>query len=286
MNATTGAVLLNGANPWNPVICCKYNGVWALLTGNDGSTLHVGGEFTEVGGTWSGSGTNWTPTGYSNQQFYARLSGPTSTVLPLTVQKTSLAGATGTVTSAPVGISCGPSCWNSGPTDFTKNATVTLSAAASAGATFTGWSSADAGFNCPGTGTCAVTMDMARTVVANFAGVSFALGITKTGLGTGSVSSSPSGIACGATCSSFFAQNAVVTLTATPGPNSAFNAWSGGGCSGSGTCVVTMTAATNVTADFSTTNQTLTVTRTTGATGVGQGASSARPPASAARSRA
>ena len=185
MNATTGAVLLNGANPWNPGICCKYNGVWALLTGNDGSTLHVGGEFTQVGGTWSGSGTNWNLSGYSNQQFYARLSGPTSTLVPLTVQKTSVAGATGTVTSTPSGISCDVTCTSSGPTDFSKNASVTLAAAASPGNTFTGWSSSDAGFNCPGTGNCTVTMDQARNVVANFAGISYQLNVTKSGAAPG-----------------------------------------------------------------------------------------------------
>ena len=280
MSATTGAVLLNGANPWNPGICCKYNGVWALLTGNDGSTLHVGGEFTQVGGTWSGSGTNWTLSGFSRQKFYARLSGPTSTLVPLTVQKTSAAGATGSVTSAPSGINCDVNCSSSGPTEFSKNATVTLSATASAGNTFTGWSSADSGFNCPGTGDCTVTMDQARTVVANFAGISYQLDVSKTGAGTGTVTSSPAGIACGATCSSFFAQNSVVTLTATPGPNSSFATgagWSGGGCSGTGTCVVTMIAATSVTADFKSTSQTLTVVRTTGATGLGQGTITSSP---------
>jgi len=39
MDATTGKVLLNGTTPWNPGICCKYNGVWALLTGDDGSKI-------------------------------------------------------------------------------------------------------------------------------------------------------------------------------------------------------------------------------------------------------
>jgi hypothetical protein len=41
-----------------------------------------------------------------------------------------------------------------------------------------------------------------------------------------------------------------VTLTATAGPGSTFAGWSGGGCSGTGTCVVTVTSATTVTADF------------------------------------
>jgi hypothetical protein len=276
MNATTGVVLLNpNSTPWNPGICCKYNGVWTLLTGTDGQTLHVGGEFTQVGGTWSGSGTNWNLVGGSNQKFYARLGGPTSTVLPLTVQKVTTANATGTVTSAPNGISCGVSCASSGPIDFNRNTSVTLTAAATGQNTFTGWSSSDPNFTCPGTGTCTVTMDVARTVVATFAGPSYALSVTKVGNGT--VSSSPAGLSCGGTCSSFFAQNTVVTLSATPGPNFSFTAagagWSGAGCSGTGTCVVTMDQAKNVTATFVSTNQTLTV----GRTGSGQGSVSSSP---------
>ena len=250
--------------------------MWALLTGNDGVTLHVGGEFTQVGGTWSGSGTNWTLSGFSNQQFYARLGGPASTVLPLTVEKTSAAGATGTVISTPSGINCDVTCSSSGPTDFSQNASVTLTATPSAGNTFTGWSSPDAGFNCPDTGTCTVTMDVARTVVANFAGTSFQLSVSETGLGTGTVTSSPSGIDCGATCSAFFAQNSAVTLTPTPGPNSAFNGWSGA-CSGTGACVITMDAARTVTADFRSTSHVLTVVKTTGTTGMGQGSITSSP---------
>ena len=266
MNASTGAVLLNGGSPWNPGICCKYNGVWALLTGNDGSTLHVGGEFTQVGGTWSSSGTNWTLSNFSRQKFYARLSGPTSNLIPLTVQKTSQQAATGTVTSNPSGINCDVNCTSSGPTDFSRNATVTLTAASSAGFTFTGWSSADSGFNCPGTGDCTVTMDTARTVVANFAGISYQLNVSKTGLGTGTVSSNPAGINCGTTCSSFFGQGTVVTMSATAGTNSAFSGWSGA-CTGTGSCVVTMNAAGSVTANFDRTTHLLTVQKIGAGTG-------------------
>jgi uncharacterized repeat protein (TIGR02543 family) len=271
LNATSGVVVLNGANPWNPGICCKYNGVWTLLTGNDGRTLHVGGEFTLVGGTWSGSGTNWNLIGPSNQQFYARLSGPAATAVPLTVEKSVSAGATGTVTSTPNGINCDTTCTSSGPTDFNLNASVTLTATPTAGNTFIGWSSAESGFTCPGTGTCSVTMDMTRTVVANFAPISFQLSVSKAGAGTGTVTSDVSGINCGTTCSSFFPQNTVVTLTATPGPNSSFTnagaGWSGAGCSGTGTCVVTIDQARNVTATFVTTSHTLAVAFT----GVGTG---------------
>ncbi|WP_281184610.1 CARDB domain-containing protein [Trichlorobacter lovleyi] len=73
--------------------------------------------------------------------------------------------------------------------------------------------------------------------------------LTKSGLGTGTITSLPAGIACGATCSSQFATNSTVTLTATPDTGSIFTGWSGA-CSGLDTCSVTMDAAKTVTATF------------------------------------
>ncbi len=70
------------------------------------------------------------------------------------------------------------------------------------------------------------------------------------GTGTGTVTSSPIGIDCGATCSASFAPDTQVTLTAAPAAGSTFTGWSGG-CSGSSlTCVVTMSGPTSVTATF------------------------------------
>jgi List-Bact-rpt repeat protein len=57
--------------------------------------------------------------------------------------------------------------------------------------------------------------------------------------GTGTVTSAPAGIECGATCSAGFAQNSTVTLTATPGAHSKFTGWSGpdaGSCGAAPTC--------------------------------------------------
>ncbi len=53
LGSSTGRVLLNGGRPWNPGICCAYNGIWALSTGVNGKFLHVGGEFKRAGGFWS-----------------------------------------------------------------------------------------------------------------------------------------------------------------------------------------------------------------------------------------
>lgn len=73
------------------------------------------------------------------------------------------------------------------------------------------------------------------------------LSVVKTG--TGTVSSNPAGISCGATCSAGFSRDTSVVLTATPTAVSTFTGWSGA-CSGMGTCNVTMNQAQNVTAIF------------------------------------
>jgi hypothetical protein len=72
----------------------------------------------------------------------------------------------------------------------------------------------------------------------------------KAGSGGGSVASSPSGINCGVDCSEDYDNGTLVTLTATPGPGSTFTGWSGAGCSGTGTCAVTLNSDQTATANF------------------------------------
>jgi Divergent InlB B-repeat domain len=68
--------------------------------------------------------------------------------------------------------------------------------------------------------------------------------------GSGKVTSDPAGIDCGSSCTMQVALGSQVTLTATPGPGASVHAW-GGACTGtSTTCVVSVTAATDVTASF------------------------------------
>jgi hypothetical protein len=163
---------------------------------------------------------------------------------------TDMGTGTGTVTSSPSGISCPSSCLAA----FPDNSNVTLTAMATEGSTFAGFSSncvpANPQTNPP---TCTVPIGTADvTVTATFnTGSSDTLTVMFAGTGSGAVSSSPAGInACSAKCSANFASGAQVTLMASPADGSTFAGWSGGGCSGTGTCVVTLNAATTVTATF------------------------------------
>jgi hypothetical protein len=92
--------------------------------------------------------------------------------------------------------------------------------------------------------------------------ITFVLTVSKTGTGTGAVSSSPAGVTCGATCQASFGTGTPVTLTATPDVSSTFTGWSGSGCSGTGTCQVTMSAAHSVTATFTLKTFALTASKT------------------------
>ncbi|PYM63053.1 MAG: hypothetical protein DME11_17930, partial [Candidatus Rokuibacteriota bacterium] len=148
----------------------------------------------------------------------------------------------GTVTSAPAGVDCGATCTAS----YAYNTTVALTATPAVGSVFTGWS----GGGCSGTDPCMVTVTAATTVTATFALQNFTLTLAPSGTGTGTVTSAPAGIDCGATCTASYAYNTTVTLTATPAVGSVFTGWSGGGCSGTAPCVVTVTAATTVTPTF------------------------------------
>src|SRR5215469_17102089 len=67
----------------------------------------------------------------------------------------------------------------------------------------------------------------------------FALTVAESGSGTGTVTTSPSGIDCPSVCSTVFESGATVTLTASPASGSTFAGWSGP-CSGTGACTVTM----------------------------------------------
>jgi Divergent InlB B-repeat domain len=146
----------------------------------------------------------------------------------------------GVVTSQPAGIDCGTTC----SAVFPHGTQITLTAAPTEGSRFTGWSGA-----CAGEGPCVVTMDGAQAVGVTFTPEQHTLTVSRSGAGTGSVTSVPAGIACGSQCVAGFDHGSQVTLTAVPDPGMVFTGWSGG-CSGTASCVVTLTAPVSATATF------------------------------------
>jgi hypothetical protein len=190
---------------------------------------------------WSGAGCSGT--GFCT----VTMTGDTQIAATFEVQQFSLtvtkAGTgDGTVTSSPAGITCGGDCSEAYP----NGTSVTLTATPASGSTFAGWS----GGGCNGAEPCTVTMTADTTVTATFNMQQFSLTVTKAGRGSGTVTSSPAGIACGGDCSELYLDGTIVTLAATPDRGSIFAGWSGGGCSGKGTCTVTMNANTTVSAIF------------------------------------
>lgn len=153
----------------------------------------------------------------------------------------------GTVRTSRAGIDCTSSCRAGLP----YGVTVVLRAAADRGSVFTGW-----GDDCSGTGPCRVRMTTGHSVTAGFVRVTHALTVDTRGDGSGTVTSSLSGIDCSSACRTSFVDGATVVLTAAASLGSAFEGWGGdcsgqkSCCSGSGACIVTMSRARLVTARF------------------------------------
>jgi uncharacterized repeat protein (TIGR02543 family) len=114
----------------------------------------------------------------------------------------------GTVTSSPIGIDCGSTC----SANFNSATVVTLSAVATTGSTFAGWSGA-----CTGSGTCQVSMDAAKSVTANFSQITYTLTANNDSHGT--VTLNPTG--------GTYASGTTVTLTPVPSQAYLFMSWSG-----------------------------------------------------------
>ena len=85
---------------------------------------------------------------------------------------------------------------------------------------------------------------------STFQSNNYTLTVTKAGTGGGTVTSNPSGISCGSTCQANFTTGINVTLTASADAGSSFTGWSGGGCSGTGPCTITLNSNTTIDAAF------------------------------------
>jgi List-Bact-rpt repeat protein len=153
----------------------------------------------------------------------------------------------GIVTSNPSGISCPGTC----AAQFATGTNVTLTATPTSESTFNGFS----GAGCSGPGSsCAVAMNGDQNVTATFTATTpipmSTLSVQKIGSGSGTVTSAnQAGINCGSTCGASFPTNSLVTLTATPATGSTFIGWSNG-CTGTGSCDVTLTSDQTIVAQF------------------------------------
>ena len=112
-------------------------------------------------------------------------------------------------------------------------------------------------YNFAGDATFTSATDSSTTLTVNPVVIpTYTLAVTDIGTGNGTVADNTGVINCvstagvqSGTCTGDYASGTAVTLTATPLSPSTFAAW-GGACSGTTTCVVTMTAAQAVTASF------------------------------------
>ena len=207
------------------------------------ATAASGWSFSGWSGACSGTGS------CSVTMTQAQSVGATFTQLSFTL--TVSTSGQGTVTSTDGFINCPGTCSHS----YLSNTQVTLNATPASGWTFSGWSGA-----CSGTGSCSVTMTQAQSATATFTqGPTYILLVSTTGSGT--VTSTDGFINCPGACSHSYPQNTPVTLSATPANGWAFSGWSGA-CSGTGSCVVTMTQNQSVGATFTQLSYILTVSVT------------------------
>ena len=189
--------------------------------------------------------------GWSNGPGNAICAGTGACSIPLTVDSTVI--ATFTLSAVPVSVTANVASGNGGSGTVTclpnggvvpcgsylPGTAMVLMATPDSVSNFSGWS----GSGCSGTGTCSFTVTSATSVTANFNRPVLTVQVN----GIGSVSSNPADInSCTTNCSAPFNKGAV-TLTAS---GTGFTSWSGGGCSGTGTCQVTLTTDATVTANF------------------------------------
>ena len=191
------------------------------------ATASAGSIFT--GWTGGGCGTNPSCTFTMNGPLLITATFEDASTLTVTSP-----GGSGSVTGT--GIACPGDCTEA----YVTGGGVTLTAAANAGFVFVDWSNCDA----PSGNTCMMTMSADKTVTPNFAPL-FNLAVTIAG--TGTVTSTPSGITCSTgTCNADFTSGQVVTLNAGVAPT-----WTGdcSACTGT-SCMITMSAARACTATF------------------------------------
>jgi hypothetical protein len=205
----------------------------------------IGSVFTDWSGDCVGAGPCILDMSLDRSVTATFANNPNPTMFTLTVNVTG--SGTGHVGSENGVLQCvGNTCSGS----YFSGTTIHIGAVADPGSTFDGWK--DAGCT-QAQMECVVTMNSDVTLTAGFSlSPRFNFTVSLAGNGTGTVTSNPSGINCVPTCTAGFVGGTQITLTAAPDNliGNSFGGWSGGGCSGTGTCVVMLTSTQDVTATF------------------------------------
>jgi Neprosin/Bacterial Ig domain/Divergent InlB B-repeat domain len=236
---------ITGGTPSGTCSASYSSGTSVSLT----ATPAGGSTFSGWGGSCAGSGS-CSVTMTASKNVSASFS---ATVTNYTLSVAGGGNGQGTVTGS--GINCtisGGSASGTCSASYASGTGVSLTATPSGNSVFGSW-----GGSCAGSGGCSVTMTANRNVSASFTALvtDYTLSVAGSGSGQGTVAGS--GINCtsngggtSGTCASFYAFGTVISLTGTPAGGSTFGGWSGEGCSGMGSCQVTMTQSRNVTATF------------------------------------
>ena len=228
-------------------INCNYNVGTCSANYNIGAVATLsespaaGWTFSSWGGACTGSGS-CSVTMNSTQWVSATFTQNSSTYT-LTVTDS----GQGTVTSNVGGINCVNGTGTCSAT-YSGGTSVVLSASPAANWSFSGWS----GSSCSGTGTCTVAMNGNQNVTATFSQNASRYNLTVVDAGQGTITSTDTLIDCVnnvGICTESYPSGSIVTLNASAPAGWAFSGWSGF-CTGTGSCLVAMTAARTVTASF------------------------------------
>ncbi|GEM_PF-2995583 len=224
------------------------SGDWHLQSGSPAiDAFPTNGAPTSIFTTDLGSSSRPQGSAWDIGAFESSGGGPTTYTVDITTTGT----GSGTVT-------CGGSAC---PTSVVSGTSITLTESPSTGSTFTSW-----GGLCSGTSsTCTIIVSSNSSVSASFTltqnptptptptppptPTTFTLAVYRSGTGSGTIAGGS--ISCGSTCAqSGISSGTSITLTASASSGSAFTGWSGAGCSGTSSCIFTVTADTSVTANF------------------------------------
>ena len=210
----------------------------------------------DTGSTFTGWQGDCTVNGLSCTTTMTGTRNVTATFTLITYTLSVTTTGNGSVSSSPGEIDCGATCSDT----YDYNTVVTLTATPDTGYYLAQWEG-----DCTADGlSCVSTITGTRNVTATFGILTYTLSVVKDGNGTsfGTVTSDPSGIDCGITCSTSYDYNTPVTLTASADTGAFFAGWEGD-CTVDGlSCTTTMTGTRDVTATFTLITYTVSVTKT------------------------